>query len=356
MACHGQSDHGRRRREVLGGLADLPVAVGEGPLEGGGDLGGPGVLGRHERGQRQHGTPADRRLVGRRGEDGVEPAVVADGPERGHRGLAHERLAPGAGAAGETDEHGRGSSSATTSCSPHAQAATSTTDGSSSASAAVRSTSGWRAAISAARRRTPASGSASAAVSVASSSAPEALQGAERGRPHAGIVVGEPADGRRRRRRCARRRRRPAGRSLPEQVGQRRDDPGQGERRDGGDDRADHERQPGAGDDRPHPAQRSGRVVRRGDGLGDLVGRRRRGVSYGLRGRLGCALAVLRHPANSRATTARPAIQAIRTVRSLIDTQDETLTPAPPQAAGTVRAPRRGPPRPGRSRSRCSPS
>ena len=27
---------------------------------------------------------------------------------------------------------------------------------------------------------------------------------------------------------------------------------------------------------------------------------------------------------------ARPAIQAIRTVRSLIDTQDETLTPQPP--------------------------
>ena len=127
-----------------------------------------------------------------------------------------------------------------------------------------------------------------------------------------------------------------------EQVGQRRDDPRQRERRDGGDDGADDEGQPGAGDDRPHPAQRSGRVVRRGDAPRRPGRARRRGVSYGLRGRFGCALAVLRHPASTRATTARPAIQAIRTVRSLIDTQDQTLTPTPPPATGTVRLPGRG--------------
>ena len=39
---------------------------------------------------------------------------------------------------------------------------------------------------------------------------------------------------------------------------------------------------------------------------------------------------------------ARPAIQAIRTVRSLIDTQDETLTPHSPAPPGTARPPARG--------------
>jgi PDZ domain-containing protein len=39
---------------------------------------------------------------------------------------------------------------------------------------------------------------------------------------------------------------------------------------------------------------------------------------------------------------ARPAIQAIETVRSLIDTQDETLTPHPPPPSGTARPPWRG--------------
>jgi Lon-like protease len=39
---------------------------------------------------------------------------------------------------------------------------------------------------------------------------------------------------------------------------------------------------------------------------------------------------------------ARPAIQAIRTVRSLIDTQDETLTPLSPAPPGTARPPARG--------------
>jgi PDZ domain-containing protein len=68
-------------------------------------------------------------------------------------------------------------------------------------------------------------------------------------------------------------------------------------------------------------------------------GTRRGGESVGLRGPLGCALAVLRHPASRSASNAKPASQAIRTVRSLIDTQDETLTPVPPPPAGTVRTP-----------------
>ena len=68
-------------------------------------------------------------------------------------------------------------------------------------------------------------------------------------------------------------------------------------------------------------------------------GTRRGGESVSLRGRFGCALAVLRHPASSSASNAKPASQAIRTVRSLIDTQDETLTPVPPPVAGTVRTP-----------------
>ena len=64
------------------------------------------MFGGHERGERQHGTTADRRPVGGGGEDGIETSVVADGPERRDRGLPHERLAPGAGTTSETDEQG----------------------------------------------------------------------------------------------------------------------------------------------------------------------------------------------------------------------------------------------------------
>jgi Lon-like protease len=65
----------------------------------------------------------------------------------------------------------------------------------------------------------------------------------------------------------------------------------------------------------------------------------RRGVVVGVRSAFGCALAVLRHPARASATIASPASQAIRTVTSVIDTQEETLLPAPGPPVGTVRRP-----------------
>ena len=58
-----------------------------------------------------------------------------------------------------------------------------------------------------------------------------------------------------------------------------------------------------------------------------------------LRGLFGCALAVLRHPANARAANAKPAIHAMRMVTSVIDTQHETLLPLPPKAPDSVRPP-----------------
>ena len=59
------------RREVFGGLAHLPVAVGQGALEGGVDVGAV------ERRQREHGAASDSRLVRRGGKDGRQTGVVA---------------------------------------------------------------------------------------------------------------------------------------------------------------------------------------------------------------------------------------------------------------------------------------
>ena len=53
-------------------MAHLPVAVAAGPLEG------PFDLGAVEGGQRQHGSAAHRRLVGRGGKDGGKAPLVAE--------------------------------------------------------------------------------------------------------------------------------------------------------------------------------------------------------------------------------------------------------------------------------------
>ena len=142
-----------------------------------------------ERSEGEHRPPADRRLVVGAGEDGGEPAVVADRAERGGARLADQRLAPG---------RDRGSSisaprtaSPTTSRSPHDHAATSTTVGSSSARRGSSSTSAWRAASSAARRRTPASGSQGGARS-SSPSARRGGRGRRVPRPDRRVACGEP--------------------------------------------------------------------------------------------------------------------------------------------------------------------
>src|SRR5206468_12274855 len=77
--CLGRS-LGSDPEQVLGGLADLPVAVGEGGLEGGIHLGAV------EGGQGQDGPPADRRLVGARGQHGREPRRIAERAEGGDGG------------------------------------------------------------------------------------------------------------------------------------------------------------------------------------------------------------------------------------------------------------------------------
>src|SRR5690606_26101716 len=76
----------RSPADVLGRLAHLPVAVLQGPLERGVDV---GPL---EGGEGEHGPAADRRPVARRGQDGGQPGRVADGPEGGDGGLAAERV------------------------------------------------------------------------------------------------------------------------------------------------------------------------------------------------------------------------------------------------------------------------
>ena len=72
--------------QVLGGLADLPVGVGEGGGERGVDLGAV------ERGEGEDGPAPDRGPVPAGGEDRGQPAGVADRAERGDRRLAHERV------------------------------------------------------------------------------------------------------------------------------------------------------------------------------------------------------------------------------------------------------------------------
>ena len=148
-------------------------------------------------------------------------------------------------------------SAGTTSRSPHAHAAISTTVASASPSHGDRSISGRRAASSTARRRTDGVGIIDLGGEQVVVEHAEPVEGAERGRPHTADRR-RPAPPRRRRRRpCARRGRPRAGRSLLEQVGERGDDPRQAERRHRGQHGADDDRQPGAGDDRPHPAQRA---------------------------------------------------------------------------------------------------
>ena len=127
--------------------------------------------------------------------------------------------------------------------------------------------------------------------------------------------------------------------SLLEQVGQRRDDHGQAERRDVAITAPMTSARPAlattAHTRRSSPAGWYGGA----GAVAHLVGHPARGFERGawsFRLRSGSLTPPGEQP---RRATARPAIQAIRTVRSLIDTQDETLTPPPPIRSGTVRPP-----------------
>lgn len=73
-------------RHVLGGLANLPVAVLQRCCDRRVDRGSA------ERGQRQDRPTAHGGLVGATGEDGGQPALVADGPQRCDRRFAHQRV------------------------------------------------------------------------------------------------------------------------------------------------------------------------------------------------------------------------------------------------------------------------
>ena len=153
-----------------------------------------------------------------------------------------------------------------------------------------------------------------------------------------------------------------AGRSLLEQVGERRDDPRQAERRDGGETApitsASPELATTAHTRRSGPAG----VVRRGDAPRRPRTGTRRGVSAGLRGRFGCALAVLRHPASTRATT-RQAGDPGHPNGEIVDRHaGRDVNPGPAAGGGHRRARRRASTGCGRSRCRrsacscCSPS
>ena len=176
--------------QVLGGLADLPVAVGERGLQGGRHLGGARVVGVEERRQREHGASADGRLV-RRGVRGWR------------RGRGRRRWRPSAATAdsrtsGSAAPVARATSrastaSVTTSCSPHAHAAVSTTGESPSSSSGSRSTPGCRAATSAGPAPHAGSGSAKADPQAVVVEGAEAFERAERGRPHRRVGVAEAA-------------------------------------------------------------------------------------------------------------------------------------------------------------------
>lgn len=76
----------RPSTEVLGGLADLPVAVFEGGGEGRVDLGAV------ERGEGEDRATADRGFVGAAGENRVAAPIVGNGTECGDRDLAGQRV------------------------------------------------------------------------------------------------------------------------------------------------------------------------------------------------------------------------------------------------------------------------
>ena len=184
----------------------LPLhAVGRGSLDGGRRPrrpGGPASRGRWRPLQRARphrpgvsgstngarASTARRRiagLVGGRGEDRIEAALVADRPERGDAAsrTSGRRRPPASSTSGQ---HGVADP---VSCSPHAHAATSTTVGSDRRARRERSTPGCRAASVGARRRTTGSGRRSGDQHALVVEAAEALEGAERGGAHGRIVV-----------------------------------------------------------------------------------------------------------------------------------------------------------------------
>ena len=315
--------------EVLGGLADLPVAVGAGAFEGGGDVGGPGCSSpsngaRASTARRRiaglvsprRGWPSARRHRSRR----VRPRPIRGPAARGRRRRRRRSIS------------GRGRPSRTASRSPHDHAAISTTVASASARsgdrsiasdaerparrpAAGRSRRDRRAPRPAARRRARRAGRARRAQ-------PSARPDRRLARPRARRVADVA--------RCPASGDRPgASASLLQQIGERR--------------RRPHAR-PNA---RPWPAtapmtraspelattahtRRRGPAGGRGsDGSWSPGRARRRGVSVRLRGGFGCALAVLRHPASTRATTARPAIQRHSNGEIVDRHAGQTLAPAP---------------------------
>jgi hypothetical protein len=73
-------------------LANLPVAVAKGALEGGVDLASTSVVRVEERREGENGATADRRLVAGRGEDRIEGSLVTDRAEGGDARFAGERI------------------------------------------------------------------------------------------------------------------------------------------------------------------------------------------------------------------------------------------------------------------------
>ena len=237
----GSPRRARSSVEVLGGLADLPVAVGAGaararrrPRRPGGGRGrrtGPA------RARPAGGSPACRSCAARMASSPRSSPIAPSAATAASRTSGSSPApAPPASATSASS-----TSSPTTSCSPHAHAATSTTAGSASASSGRevdarvaggdlgRPPAHGRVGVGerrrAARRRRARRG---ARARRARSPAPPGRRSVEAGAGAVADVAGVP--GRRRRHGV-----RPVDRSLLEQVGERGHDPRQAERGDGGD-------------------------------------------------------------------------------------------------------------------------
>ena len=85
--------------KVFCGLANLPIAVDQRCRQRRLDL-GPA-----ERCERQNCAPTDVRLVSTRGEDDGQPAIIADGAQRGNGGFAHEWIGCGSAKLTQHQQH-----------------------------------------------------------------------------------------------------------------------------------------------------------------------------------------------------------------------------------------------------------
>ena len=342
--AHGSEKHSRppslsRGEEILGGLADLPVAILERPVQRGVDLAGTGMSGIEERRQGEHGSAADRWPVGGRREDRVEPRSSPIAP----RAATHDSRTSGSAAAAVASSTSRSNTSSSTCVTLAARPGRNLDDHRVGVGEGVR----------AGRRR--GGGRRSSRRGGGRRGRHRSAPPRRRRRQRHRAVRG------RRGRRRAHRDRPPASparavaaspwcparetlrrvgsisRSILQQVRHRRDDHGDGERAHRGDDGADEE-------DEARRSTAGRRDAAPGSGRGTPgVGSRTtwigtwRGVVAVPRDVFGVALAVLRQPVSTRAMIASPAMIAARMVRSLTDTQPQTLvTPLPLPAAADV--------------------